>query len=251
MASVSIPKPPAGFSPEEFFADIHWHQEWDLFEGVKLPGRNPVSTLCDYAGLPQDLTGKSVLDIGAWHGAFSFECERRGADRVLAFSLEDPEATGFNRLKEVLNSNVEYKLGSVYSLQDYDLGTFDVVLFFGVLYHLRYPLLSFDRLRDVCKDTGAVYIETHILLENADRPMWVFYPADDLLGDPSNWFSPNVRAVIDGMNTAGFDTVLTGQWGDRAAFRADAVGGDPHAGTYEGVSDEVRQRLSLRDNRTG
>src|SRR5271156_127483 len=78
------PPKPAGFDPEALFEGVHWHQQWEVFEGVVTPGRNPVSDLMAYADVPQDLSGKTVLDIGAWNGCFSFECIRRGASRVLA-----------------------------------------------------------------------------------------------------------------------------------------------------------------------
>ena len=122
-----LPSPPVGFSGELLFGGIQWHQGWDIFEGVRLPGRNSVEQLCEHIRLPVDLTDKRVLDIGAWNGAFSFECERRGASDVVAFSLENPETSGFNRLKAVLNSKVRYVTGSVYNLQDYNLGQFDVM----------------------------------------------------------------------------------------------------------------------------
>ena len=106
-----LPAPPIGFARDSLFAGIQWHQGWDIFEGVRLPGRNSVEELCGRLRLPTDLTGKRILDVGAWHGAFSFECERRGASEVVAFSLEDPELTGFHRIKTLLNSKVEYVVG--------------------------------------------------------------------------------------------------------------------------------------------
>lgn len=142
---------PADFQADAFFAGVHWHQRWEIFPGVFVPGRNPVDFVCAAAQLPLDLTGKRVLDVGAWNGCFSFECERRGAAEVIAFSLEDPTQWGFDRLHRLLDSRVRYQRGSVYTLTPADLGLFDIILFFGVLYHLRYPLLAIDRLRGVCR----------------------------------------------------------------------------------------------------
>lgn len=157
---IPLPSAPESFNADTFFAGIHWHQGWDIFDGVRVPGRNPVEELCEYIQLPKDMTGMRVLDIGAWHGCFSFECERRGAKEILAYSLEDPEKVGFNKLKAILGSKVQYQLGSVYDLNKNELGEFDVVLFLGVLYHLRYPLLAFDQIRNVCK--GTCYVESHV-----------------------------------------------------------------------------------------
>src|SRR5579864_1542419 len=75
----SLPVAPSGFVAAELFDGIHWHQCWEVFDGIYLPGRNDIETILEYVGLPDDLTGKRVLDVGAWNGGFSFECERRGA----------------------------------------------------------------------------------------------------------------------------------------------------------------------------
>jgi tRNA (mo5U34)-methyltransferase len=233
------PPAPPGFSAETFFAGRNWHQRWEVFAGVFTPGRNPVADLCARVRLPADLSGQSVLDVGAWHGAFSFECERRGAARVVAYSLENPDASGFNKLKALLHSRVEYVQGSAYTLAPELVGTFDVVLFFGVLYHLRYPLLAVDRLRTVC--TGEAFIETHVVTDKhllrgpraglarwlrlsgwfRDTPIWRQYAAGEInKSDQSNWFGPNPRAVIEAFESAGFAIEQVDAWEDRAAFRA-------------------------------
>ena len=240
----SLPPPPKGFSTEPLFEGVHWHQGWDIFQGVRLPGRNSVEEMCKRIQLSSDLTGKRVLDIGAWNGAFSFECERRGASEVVAFSLENPETSGFSRLKSALESKVKYVTGSVYNLYEYELGKFDVVLFLGVLYHLRYPLLAIDRLQNVCG--GDLLIETHIVDEIAEYPIWRFYPGADLGNDPSNWFGPNIVAVITAFQTAGFDISLLDRWGSRASFKATPTGSiTAFENTYEGQSHELQSRLNL------
>lgn len=234
--------PPENFSATDFFKDEYWHQRWEVFPGIFTPGHNPVSELCEYIQLPTDLTGKRVLDIGAWNGCFSFECERRGASEVVAYSLENPDETGFNKLKHLLNSKVTYVQGSVYTLSPETLGTFDLVLFLGVLYHLRYPLLAIDRLRLVSK--GTVLIETHIVnsrfllrkpysiigrflplsLLFQSTPIWRQYREYELHPkDSSNWFGPNIQAVTESFESAGFDIVHLLSWtADRAVFRAEA-----------------------------
>lgn len=243
---------------QDLFSDIYWHQKWEIAPGIFTPGNNPVAELCKYARLPQDLTGKRVLDIGAWNGCFSFECERRGAKEVVAYSLENPDVAGFNKLKAALNSQVKYIQGSVYALNPETIGKFDIVLFFGVLYHLRYPLLAIDRIRTICQ--GAVYTETHIannrlLLRKpfsivgriinlsgwfSSTPIWRQYKEYELHPeDRSNWFGPNIQAVIESFDSAGFDTVHLKTWnGDRAAFYSKLKPELPDriiSGSYEGV----------------
>jgi tRNA (mo5U34)-methyltransferase len=179
-----------------------------------------------------------VLDVGAWNGCFSFECERRGAREVLALSLEDPAVTGFDRLKQLLGSKVRYVNGSAYTLSPGELGTFDVILFFGVLYHLRYPLLAIDRLRSV--SAGEVFVETYVLddhswlrgrlgflrkltgVEAALRatPLWRQYREFELHPqDQSNWFGPNVIAVLEAFQSSGFHIAHTRSWENRAGFQ--------------------------------
>ncbi|MBV8585174.1 MAG: DUF1698 domain-containing protein, partial [Verrucomicrobia bacterium] len=153
--------PPSGFDAEKFLKGIYWHQTWEIFPGIQTPGRSPVETIAERVGLPSDLTGKRVLDIGAWNGCTSFECERRGAREVVALTLEDPDS-GFNQLKDLLKSErTTFVRGSIYNLDPRELGKFDVVLCFGVIYHLRYPVLGIDNMRRVA--TGELYVESHIL----------------------------------------------------------------------------------------
>jgi tRNA (mo5U34)-methyltransferase len=208
------------------------------------------------------LNEKRVLDVGAWNGCFSFECERRGAREVIALSLEDPALSGFDRLKRVLDSKVQYINGSVYNLNPEQMGTFDVILFFGVLYHMRYPLLAIDRLRSV--SSGEVYIETHVIdrhswlrgrlglvtkllgrgagLALRATPIWRQYREFELnAADQSNWFGPNVVAVLEAFQSSGFDIAHTSSWRNRAAFRAQACPIPPRLlkHTYEGHSANI------------
>src|SRR6202035_3797729 len=122
---------------------------------------------------------------------------------------ENPETTGFYRLKNALGSKVRYVTGSAYTLSPKELGTFDIVLFFGVLYHLRYPLLAIDRLRSV--SCGDVYVETHIIKEiSKGKPVWQQYREFELNSeDQSNWFGPNEMAVLESFRSAGFELACT------------------------------------------
>ena len=258
-----IEPPPQNFSAQDVFASFHWHQKWEVFQGVFTPGLNPVDKLCIYAQLPEDLSGMRVLDVGAWNGCFSFECERRGAREVVAYSLEDPQESGFNRLKALLHSKVTYVQGSVYTLSPEDIGFFDVILFFGVLYHLRYPLLAIDRLRTVSQ--GSVFIESHVLSDrlllrkplsilsrllhlNAlfkSTPLWRQYREYELHPkDQSNWFAPNLQAVIESFQSAGFEIDHLVSWAeDRATFKAEVGSQIPDRlrfGTYEGADSNAQ-----------
>ena len=188
-----VPEPPVGFDAERAFAGVHWHQNWEVFRGVTTPGRNNVRRLCDRVQLPADLTGKRVLDIGAWNGGYSFECERRGAGEVIAYSLENPDVTGFNRLKALLGSRVRYVQGSVYTLSPERMGEFDLILFFGVLYHPRYPLLAMDRIRSVSWRRGPNR-DTY-----ADQPAFAARPV--VAVRRSIWSRGDLRGTLSGAST--------------------------------------------------
>jgi tRNA (mo5U34)-methyltransferase len=85
------------------------------------------------------------------------------------------------------------------------LGTFDVVLFLGVLYHATDPLGYLSNIRSVTK--GFAVIETYVDLISLDRPALAYYPADTLNGDPTNFFGPNEHAVRGMCQDVGFRTV--------------------------------------------
>ena len=132
--------------------------------------------------LPEDLSGWTVLDLGAWHGYFSFECERRGAARVVAvdnyawnrFGMEE-----FLAARTRLGSRVEHRTVDVHDLDPAEIGTFDLVLMLGVFYHLRNPLAALERIRRV---TGRQLVcETHVLLPFVHEryPLVPFFPGDE------------------------------------------------------------------------
>jgi len=233
-----------------------WYHSIDIEDGLVTPGAHSPADLrrtLERLQLPVRLDGLSVLDIGAWDGYFSFEAERRGARRVVAYDVVPADYFGFATARDLLGSGVEYVQGSVYDLRKEHVGTFDIVLFAGVLYHLRYPLLALDRIHAICD--GYILLESHCLdnfvvladgrvttLEQIDPcleriPLYRFYPANDLNGDYSNWFAPNRRAIEDGLRTAGFIPTLLSEWGDRVVYKAVKQHGVPEylQGTYEGL----------------
>jgi tRNA (mo5U34)-methyltransferase len=260
------PKRPPKLNEGTLFEGIHWHQQWEIFEGVHTPGRNPVNELLAHAAVPIDLTGKTVLDVGPWNGCFSFECARRGASRVVGIGPDDPAITGFHRLQALLQApNVDYVRGSVYDLDVQTIGKFDIVLFFGVLYHLRYPLLALDKLYEVCAED--LYLESFVtdnclimgqereprLLSSIDprlseTPIWQFYQFDELNQDSSNWFGPNLCALVAALESAGFKVQHSESWGHRAAVWSRKFERQFHKlRTYENdpiVAKSVRLRFS-------
>jgi len=189
-------------------AAIRWYHTIDLGDGITTPGTFRTSDTLRRLGLPDDLHGKTVLDVGAWDGYYSFEVERRGAERVLAtdhfcWSGEGwGTKDGFELARRALRSRVADKDIDVMDLSPATVGVWDVVLFLGVLYHLRHPLLALERVASVTGER--LILETHVDLLNRTKPALAFYPRTELDSDPTNWFGPNVAAVRGMLETVGF-----------------------------------------------
>jgi tRNA (mo5U34)-methyltransferase len=240
-------------SPDEARAFLdestfHWHQRWEIAPGVSTPGPNDIGWLLDHVGLPRDLTGLHVLDIGTTNGAAAFEAERRGAGRVVAVDIFPPSMYGFHETAGLLGSRAEYVRASVYGLGDRLAAGFDVVLLLGVLYHLRHPLLALDEIRRLTR--GTLLLETAVCdRELGDRGSDVlarFYRRDELGGDPSNWFAPTSRALLDWCASCGFEPSLIDAWPpeapERAAVRCLPAAGDPE---WQGLSYERPLRVRV------
>jgi tRNA (mo5U34)-methyltransferase len=190
-------------------AAVRWFHRIDLGNGLVTPGVDDSPRKLAEIRMPSDLAGKSVLDIGAYDGFFSFEAERRGAARVLAVdNWDQPECSpkgAFELARRALRSRVEDRNADIQSLDPRDVGTFDLVLFMGVLYHLHHPLLGLERVAALAGDM--LILETHVDLLDLTRPAMVFYPGTELAGDPTNWWGPNAAAVIAMLRTVGFARV--------------------------------------------
>jgi tRNA (mo5U34)-methyltransferase len=185
-----------------------WFHAMDLGQGVVTPGRIDVARqTLPRLKLPASLAGKTVLDIGAWDGFFSFEAERRGARRVLATDSHAwyTRKPAFELARRALGSKVEDCDIDVMDLAPERIGTFDVVLFLGVLYHMRHPMLALEKVLSVCAD--------HLILETVTDLTWTrypvmrFYPGSELAGDASNWFGPNPAALVGMLKAVGFKRV--------------------------------------------
>jgi tRNA (mo5U34)-methyltransferase len=171
----------------------------------------------DYAsnrfGLPLDLKGQRVADIGGWDGYFSFEAEKRGA-LVTNFDVGRREGgnwgnvKGFDFAKKILKSGVIYSNTSIYDLTPEKVEPFDITFFFGVLYHLKSPLIALERLFSVTKEGGYSLIETaYDTQTDEEKPTWSFLHGYH--GDPTNYFFPNMNALMTALFYVGFKEVKT------------------------------------------
>lgn len=149
-----------------------WWHEIEVAPGIVTPGDDSNRMklpILDRLGLALDLSGRRALDIGCSDGFFSFELERRGAD-VVAIDFVPETYTGFSTARRILGSEVTYRMDNVYNLAPESHGSFDVVLFLGVLYHLRKPLAALDAIRSVMKPGGQLFIGTMMIDEYLQLP---------------------------------------------------------------------------------
>jgi tRNA (mo5U34)-methyltransferase len=193
-------------------AKIRWFQQIDLGNGIITPGAEHSAGKLEVLGLPDDLRGWSVLDVGAWDGYFSFAAERRGAREVLATDHYCwggggwGTKAGFDLARKALRSKVQDKRIDVLDHSPETVGVFDLVLFLSVLYHMRHPLLALEKMASVTRKL--LILETHVDMLDCPRPAMAFYPGDELCHDASNWCGPN-PAMLDAMlKTVGFRKVV-------------------------------------------
>lgn len=231
---------------EKVKAIPYWYHRIELPGGIVTPGWAPIDA--ERYCIPKDLTGKRVLDIGAWDGYWTWEALKRGASEVVAiddfsdglganvdrsrkwetfdlcreaFGFTLPVRTPSGRFIRWANANGQQVMA--YEVSVYDLtpemfaGMFDVVFFFGTIYHLKHPLLALERIASVCG--GSLYIETASLDEyspyrggvgrgfNQNEVVMEFYPEAQYGANPSNWWAPTLECLGAMMRSVGFQDI--------------------------------------------
>lgn len=218
-----------------------WHS---IYLGPDLgftPGREPNSRSRDtYMKIPWDqIKGKTVIDIGAWDGLYSFEALKAGAYSVIScdeYYVSD-KGRGITFAADVLG--LEYP---THQIENFDVETSaedpldltrkcsnsqaDVVFFFGVLYHLKNPYLALQNIFLILSPGGLLILETALMIQCNPiglpdiTPLLEFCPGERD-GDPTNWNYPNESWVQAALESIGFiDVVCTGGSGSRAAWHA-------------------------------
>ncbi len=225
--------PPEAANPEALWRAVaafpYWYHRIELPGGVVTPGWAPLSK--EAYRVPLDLTGLRVLDVGAWDGYWTFEALKRGARQVLAIDdfsdylgmLQPSDRRAwatFDFCREALGydeQRCQRREMCVYDVSEKGLGRFDIVFCFGVLYHLRHPLLALERLAALCD--REIYVESAILDDyspyrgglargySGGQMVVEFYPDDQYGGNRTNWWVPTLHALAHMVRAAGFPTV--------------------------------------------
>jgi tRNA (mo5U34)-methyltransferase len=212
---------------------VYWYHVIDLGDGLVTPGDYDLRPVVDRYGIPGDLTGKDVLDVGRASGFFSFEFERRGA-RVVATdlpsffdwdfvggqavsgrrraSVADPRSYdtieifgAFDIAHQILHSTVESVLINVYDMTPEAFGgkTFDLVFAGSLLTHLKHPILALEKIYSVTKEK--VILASPILDAQNSLPLMCLIGTADT--DGRSWWLPNLRCLLEMLRCVGFSDV--------------------------------------------
>lgn len=204
----------------------YWYHKIKLPYGIVTPGWSPINP--EAYKIPHDLTGKRILDIGAWDGYWTFEALRRGAKEVVAIddfsdylgTLNQKDRNAWETF-DLCRSALGYsenvcsrKEMSVYDINEDVLGIFDIVFFFGTIYHLRHPLLALDKISAVCREE--IYIESAISDDYSPylgglgkgyagtQMIMEFYPGKQYGGNEGNWWCPTLFCLANLVYASGF-----------------------------------------------
>lgn len=210
-------------------AHPYWYHRIELPGGVVTRGWAPMEA--DKYRVPADLTGKRVLDIGAWDGYWTFEALKRGAREAVAIDdFSDllgetgPKArqawATFDLCRAAFGwseARCQRLEMSCYDISEARLGRFDVVFFFGTLYHLRHPLLALEKIAAVTDEL--ICVESAILDDLSpyrgglghgyagNQMVMEFYPGNEYGQNHTNWWVPTLLLLGNLVGSAGFRDV--------------------------------------------
>jgi tRNA (mo5U34)-methyltransferase len=207
--------------------ELGWYHSIDVVDGATTRGWFDLRHALPSIPFP-DVRGKRCLDIGTWDGFYAFELERRGAAEVVALDVPDlagldypPEiraqegsidlshrsvqrrSAGFDLIREILDSKVQWRPGSIYDLDPADIGQFDVVVCGSLLVHLRDPVRALDAVRRVTSGAflSVEHLHPPVQLLSRRRPLFQLRG----VGVDFQWWLPNDAGVKHLLSVGGFD----------------------------------------------
>lgn len=206
--------------PGELKAEVAKHTWWhriDLGDGVVTPGACPHGQsdkeLNARWAIPEDLTGKVVLDVGCWDGLFSLACARRGAEFVTGVDVLARPTFGLVARATDLGARMEFTIRDAQQALQLQR---DIVLCFGVLYHVERPM---EVIRNVVAAARELVVIETAISKQCESPAWI--QTRGHAGDPTNIWYPTPWAVLDAMQVfgcAGVTWHYTTPDGSRATF---------------------------------
>jgi len=192
---------------------IQWMHTIDLGDGVVTPGKWPTSPLMKKAFEATDFKGKKVLDIGTCSGLWSFEAEKRGASEV--YSIDYLTHVGYwcspeyRLAHKVLKSKAIYNPDlNIYDIEKLNIDDFDIIIFSGLYYHLKHPLLAFSKLRRVLNTGGKLIVEGPVYPDE-ELSFATFHYHDVANSDRSNWWCPSTKCLREWIECSFFNIERT------------------------------------------
>jgi tRNA (mo5U34)-methyltransferase len=181
-----------------------WYENFYFENGAATKGRSPSPKKLMALGLPSNLKGVSILDVGAYEGYYSIQMQSRGArvtanDHFIWNLPNDNSRANFELIQEITGSNIKTLEATIEALPQKHS---DITLFLGVLYHLEDQIESLRIIRESAK--SLVVLETLVDVLDHTYPSLKYYPGASLNKDHTNQFGPNLDALIGLFKQSGF-----------------------------------------------
>lgn len=165
-----------------------------------------------------DFKGKRVLDIGCRDGLFSFYAEKHGAKEVIGID-NDLSKGAVELLIPYFKSKVKMYEKNLYDIEENDFGKFDIIIFVGVLYHLRYPFYSFKKIKDILNKNGQIILETGIYLDENKRSVLYCPIENDSEYEKTSCTFFNVKGLTDSLKSMGIKVTKYVTFSHKIKFR--------------------------------
>jgi tRNA (mo5U34)-methyltransferase len=221
--TVEPPNPPSREEAEAFIkAQPFWYHRIYLGNGIYTMPPTLAEQLWALLKptFPTDLKAATMLDVGCNAGFFSILAKLRGAGRILGIEFFNMFFEQAEYIRKIWQMDIEYRLMDAHDIGKID-EQFDLVMFAGILYHLKNPLQVLEDIGQRCRD--AVVVETEIIPEDPRNVLMArvgplgkieltattkgfmkFYERDELNGDGSNWWAPDTECLLGLLRVAGF-----------------------------------------------
>jgi SAM-dependent methyltransferase len=212
-------------------AQYRWYHTIELTDAIATPGWGAINSLVAMSlevVRSINLRDKRVLDIGCRDGLFSFEAEKMGAGEVIGIDC-DLSAGATEFLIPYFRSRIRLRELNLLDLRPDTFGLFDVVIFPGVLYHLRYPVWSLKLARDVLKEGGTLFLETAVIRDDNYYPMLYCPVGAESPYEPSSCTFFNRKGLADTLFSLGLHVQRTESLAARLRGASGGVGRKPPA----------------------
>ena len=240
--------------PIEIPSDLTFYHTIEIAPSIVTPGWPVIRPIVDMIRTEMtgiDFRGKRVLDIGCRDGALSFKAEQLGATETIGIDFDLPRAN-LDFLCGVLHSSVRFEQCNLFDLKPDTFGTFDIVLFPGVLYHLRYPFSALRLLKELVRDDGILLTETATYSDANVIPLLFCPVGEDSPYEPTSCTFFNVKGFSATASSLGLNLLRYRSLLDIPGYDGHSIGKEvPINRTVfvcnKKINDVVRSTLNYWD----